>query len=312
MSIHINVRSNDARSVNVIMPSTSTVAELRRKVAFQLGFPVSAASSMRLRSSSPLQDNCRLSDVVVNGSRLAIVVENGTDLSPKVAFDISQILKHWLSPAFASRPSYRTALLALKEVANRVLTEAMVSDFSSMLTIRTFSRVTRGFELLKKLGFTVTATSIYSAPGADLRLYQVVIDHVADLDPSVQPTTPGRRRIVRTSAESISRRRRRLREIIEMGYEFLLRLENVRVRLEESVVEAMPVQTIDETCLEAIRENGHSDCTICLEEFAIGDVIMRLPCLHIYHEQCATSWFQQSRRCPNDMLEVTTESKRAS
>lgn len=311
MSVHVNVRSNDARSVNVIMPGTSTVNELRQKIAFQLGFPVASAPSMRLRSNCVLQENNRLDDLALHGSRLMIVVENGTDLSPKLAYDISQILKHWLSPAFSSRRSYRAALLALRTVANRVLDETLMSDFSSILTIRTFSRVTRGFELLKKLGFTVTATSIHSAPGADLRLYQVVIDHVADLDPSVQPTTPGRRPVSRTSPESVQRRRRRLRELIEMGYEFLVRLENVRVRLEESVIEAMPLQTINAECFEAMKANGHSDCTICLDEFAVGDVVMRLPCLHLYHDRCATSWFQQSRRCPNDMLEVTTDCKRA-
>jgi hypothetical protein len=293
-----------------MMPGTSTVAELKRKIAFQLGFPIASAPSMRLRSTASLQENNRLGDLALHGNRLAIVVENGTDLSPKLAFDIGQILKHWLSPAFASRNSYRTALLALKDVANRVLTETMVSDFSSTLTIRTFSRVTRGFELLKKLGFTVTATSIHSAPGADLRLYQVVIDHVADLDPTVQPSTPGRRSVTRSTIASVQRRRRRLREMIEMGYEFLVRLENVRVRLEETVIEAMPLQTLNAASLAAMSENGQSECTICLEAFAVDDVIMRLPCLHTYHDRCASTWFQQSRRCPNDMLEVTMDCKR--
>ncbi|XP_022645822.1 E3 ubiquitin-protein ligase ZNRF1-like [Varroa jacobsoni] len=41
-----------------------------------------------------------------------------------------------------------------------------------------------------------------------------------------------------------------------------------------------------------------SECVICLEEFAAGQTIARLPCLCIYHKSCIDAWFRVNRSCP--------------
>lgn len=40
------------------------------------------------------------------------------------------------------------------------------------------------------------------------------------------------------------------------------------------------------------------ECPICLEKFERGDRVLRLECLHLFHEKCADSWLQRSLDCP--------------
>jgi len=39
-------------------------------------------------------------------------------------------------------------------------------------------------------------------------------------------------------------------------------------------------------------------CSICLEDFAAGDVRKTLPCLHGFHEDCANKWLRSNGCCP--------------
>mmetsp|Transcript_13341 Transcript_13341/g.22814 ORF Transcript_13341/g.22814 Transcript_13341/m.22814 type:complete len:579 (-) Transcript_13341:288-2024(-) len=39
-------------------------------------------------------------------------------------------------------------------------------------------------------------------------------------------------------------------------------------------------------------------CPICLMEFVVGDTIKRLPCLHVFHNNCIERWLVQSSSCP--------------
>ncbi|KAH1237228.1 NEP1-interacting protein-like 1 [Glycine max] len=41
-------------------------------------------------------------------------------------------------------------------------------------------------------------------------------------------------------------------------------------------------------------------CSICLEEFLIGTITIRLPhpCYHIFHEHCITRWLNMNNTCP--------------
>merc|ERR1719473_1602090 len=39
-------------------------------------------------------------------------------------------------------------------------------------------------------------------------------------------------------------------------------------------------------------------CPICLIEFQVSDLTALLPCKHIYHESCLSTWIQQTPRCP--------------
>lgn len=39
-------------------------------------------------------------------------------------------------------------------------------------------------------------------------------------------------------------------------------------------------------------------CSICLCEYECGEKLIRLPCDHLYHEQCLNSWTENHVRCP--------------
>lgn len=43
---------------------------------------------------------------------------------------------------------------------------------------------------------------------------------------------------------------------------------------------------------------GHSSCAICLSEYAEGDELRQLPCMHLFCHKCADPWLAKSKRCP--------------
>ncbi|VEL11011.1 unnamed protein product [Protopolystoma xenopodis] len=34
-------------------------------------------------------------------------------------------------------------------------------------------------------------------------------------------------------------------------------------------------------------------CSICFEDYAVGENLLRLPCQHIYHESCIVTWLKR-------------------
>ncbi|XP_074374433.1 uncharacterized protein LOC141714836 [Apium graveolens] len=46
------------------------------------------------------------------------------------------------------------------------------------------------------------------------------------------------------------------------------------------------------------QENDHVKCTVCLEEFKVGDMTKVLPCSHYYHEGCIIHWLEMHNTCP--------------
>ena len=64
---------------------------------------------------------------------------------------------------------------------------------------------------------------------------------------------------------------------------------------------AFPEQTLEQKDLGTLCE---ATCRICLMDFEVSDVIVRLPCLHIYHRACIQTWFDFERTCPQDKLRV--------
>ncbi len=44
--------------------------------------------------------------------------------------------------------------------------------------------------------------------------------------------------------------------------------------------------------------NSLLQCSICLEDFNISDILLQLTCKHIYHRECLLHWLQTHYRCP--------------
>lgn len=56
----------------------------------------------------------------------------------------------------------------------------------------------------------------------------------------------------------------------------------------------LPSCTYDGTPLPGAQ----TDCPVCLVEFAKGDKLKSLPCVHFYHEDCIDAWLLVGHACP--------------
>nr|XP_010926638.1 probable E3 ubiquitin-protein ligase ATL44 [Elaeis guineensis] len=50
--------------------------------------------------------------------------------------------------------------------------------------------------------------------------------------------------------------------------------------------------------LEKVEGREGSCCAICLEDFAPGMELARLPCLHVFHGSCVGKWLEERPACP--------------
>lgn len=53
------------------------------------------------------------------------------------------------------------------------------------------------------------------------------------------------------------------------------------------------------------EKNGVSPlCVICMQDFAVGESTVRLPCAHQFHAACASEWLRRRPVCPLDLAPV--------
>lgn len=45
-------------------------------------------------------------------------------------------------------------------------------------------------------------------------------------------------------------------------------------------------------------DGATQECTICMEEYQVGERLVRLECLCMYHKQCIVEWFSRKQECP--------------
>jgi len=56
-----------------------------------------------------------------------------------------------------------------------------------------------------------------------------------------------------------------------------------------------------------IEANESNECSICLDDLVIGQPALRIPCGHLFHEDCVKDWLRKSNECPVCRYELPTD-----
>ena len=97
-------------------------------------------------------------------------------------------------------------------------------------------------------------------------------------------------------------------EDLDMSYENLLALfgsGHEQTPATERNIDSLPTSIFSDTRKRSSHESaddgnhdGRSSCSICIEEYELGEEISTLPCLHMFHRNCINRWLRQSNSCP--------------
>lgn len=60
------------------------------------------------------------------------------------------------------------------------------------------------------------------------------------------------------------------------------------------------------TCYD-IAANESPECSVCLDDLSIGTTALRIPCGHLFHEDCVKEWLKKSNECPVCRWELPTD-----
>jgi hypothetical protein len=94
------------------------------------------------------------------------------------------------------------------------------------------------------------------------------------------------------------------RDITPEDYEYLTRLDEqiAKKTLSENLLNSLETQQVDASLLAAINDEV---CGICLDNYALGQLVKCLPCKHRFHAECIDNWLRnQSCNCPLDNLPI--------
>ena len=72
-------------------------------------------------------------------------------------------------------------------------------------------------------------------------------------------------------------------------------------------IENLDKVNINEEFITYLKENKITDCSICKEEFTLKDNARKIPCNHIFHEDCIVPWLKNRNSCPVCRFELITD-----
>ncbi len=99
--------------------------------------------------------------------------------------------------------------------------------------------------------------------------------------------------------EVLEEQRRRLEEQVRKTEEENKRRNEERIRREDETWLRNNYNNLIETKIKADKLNEENKkCVICLEDFKDNDNVIFLPCFHVFHPKCITSWLRKKDDCP--------------
>jgi len=70
----------------------------------------------------------------------------------------------------------------------------------------------------------------------------------------------------------------------------------------QSALESLPQVTIEQKHVDEAM-----NCSICREEFNLGESVAELPCCHKFHGGCIVPWLKMHNQCPVCRFELPTD-----
>lgn len=69
--------------------------------------------------------------------------------------------------------------------------------------------------------------------------------------------------------------------------------EAIASRKRDNLVNELPREMYS-----SVRHERLTECEFCLQDYKTGDELMRLPCMHCFHSDCAAPWLRKAGTCP--------------
>ncbi|KAJ7561553.1 hypothetical protein O6H91_03G045300 [Diphasiastrum complanatum] len=93
---------------------------------------------------------------------------------------------------------------------------------------------------------------------------------------------------------------------INMSYENLVLLEDVKIVAPPLVVSSFKVLLFEGTKNQTLPEDSSEVCAVCQNEYVIAENLIILPCCHNFHHECGSEWLlNHSKLCPICKHDVT-------
>ena len=107
--------------------------------------------------------------------------------------------------------------------------------------------------------------------------------------------------------QSLLGRVRRYHSLIAEAEASLVRLEQGLAEQETDSGDE-PKELVEGTLCDYVfrGDEEHNQCTICLTNFCVGEVIGQLPCRHIFHIDCIGEWVFKHPTCPICRMKLAT------
>ncbi|XP_010518030.1 PREDICTED: probable E3 ubiquitin-protein ligase RHC2A [Camelina sativa] len=77
---------------------------------------------------------------------------------------------------------------------------------------------------------------------------------------------------------------------------------------EAQILDPITTVLISSSMLSSSDESSSLLCTICREDFVVGEPAWKLPCNHLFHEDCIVPWLTSHNSCPLCRFELSVES----
>ena len=78
-----------------------------------------------------------------------------------------------------------------------------------------------------------------------------------------------------------------------------IRSNNNRIRIEKNYIELLNKTTKLLNIIELTDVKIIKECSICIDDYKIGNILRQLKCSHTFHQECIDKWLIHNNICPN-------------